>query len=71
MGSPGELRASGRGRGAPSSSRRLLLWFLLKDEEDVARWQSGFIAADGTRKPAFDSFREQSAALAAAEASPS
>ncbi len=42
----------------------LLLWFLLKDEDDVTRWQSGFIAADGTRKPAFDSFREQSAALA-------
>jgi Glycosyl hydrolase catalytic core len=43
----------------------LLLWFLLKDEEDVTRWQSGFIAADGTRKPAFDAFQEQSAALAA------
>ena len=43
----------------------LLLWFLLQDEEDVARWQSGFIAADGTRKPAFDAFRETSAALGA------
>ena len=44
---------------------QFLIWFLLEDEEDVARWQSGFITADGTRKPAFDAFREQSAVLAA------
>jgi Glycosyl hydrolase catalytic core len=36
----------------------LLLWFLLRDEEDPARWQSGLIAADGRRKPAFAAFRK-------------
>ena len=41
-----------------------LIWFLLQDEEDVGRWQSGFISADGIRKPAFDAFRDASAALA-------
>jgi Glycosyl hydrolase catalytic core len=36
----------------------LLLWFLLRDEPDPARWQSGLISATGERKPAFDAFRE-------------
>jgi hypothetical protein len=35
----------------------MLLWFLLQDEGDLARWQSGFISADGRRKPSFDAFR--------------
>jgi hypothetical protein len=40
----------------------LLLWFLLQDEEELGRWQSGLIAADGRRKPAFDAFRRAAAA---------
>jgi hypothetical protein len=36
----------------------MLLWFLLRDEPDPERWQSGLISADGERKPAFDAFRE-------------
>ena len=39
----------------------LLLWFLVRDEDDVTRWQSGLVAADGTHKPAFAAF--QAAAL--------
>jgi hypothetical protein len=35
----------------------MLLWFLLRDEPDPARWQSGLIAATGERKPAFEAFR--------------
>jgi hypothetical protein len=35
----------------------MLLWFLLQDEGDLTRWQSGFISADGRRKPSFDAFR--------------
>jgi hypothetical protein len=41
----------------------MLLWFLLRDEPDPERWQSGLIAADGERKPAFDAFRETLALL--------
>jgi hypothetical protein len=37
----------------------MLLWFLLRDEADPARWQSGLIAADGRRKPAFAVFRAE------------
>jgi hypothetical protein len=40
----------------------LLLWFLLRDEREVGRWQSGLIAADGRRKPAFAAFRTATAA---------
>ena len=43
----------------------LLLWFLLQDEEDPARWQSGLVSAAGERKPAFDAFRETMLALCA------
>ena len=35
----------------------MLLWFLLQDEGDLTRWQSGFIAANGERKPSFEAFR--------------
>ena len=41
----------------------LLLWFLLQDEEDPARWQSGLVSAAGERKPAFDAFRAVMAEL--------
>jgi hypothetical protein len=37
----------------------MLLWFLLRDEPDPARWQSGLISATGERKPSFDAFREE------------
>jgi hypothetical protein len=37
----------------------LLLWFLLRDEPDPARWQSGLISATGERKPSFESFRTE------------
>ena len=41
----------------------MLLWFLLQDEGDPARWQSGFISAAGKRKPSFEAFREALAEL--------
>jgi hypothetical protein len=41
----------------------MLLWFLLRDEGDPARWQSGLISATGERKPSFDAFRVEMAAL--------
>ena len=37
----------------------MLLWFLLRDEPDPARWQSGLVAATGERKPSFESFRRE------------
>jgi hypothetical protein len=36
----------------------LLLWFLLRDEEDPARWQSGLLTIAGERKPSFVAFRD-------------
>jgi hypothetical protein len=42
----------------------VLLWFLLRDERDVTRWQSGLITARGVRKPAFAAFRSAAASLA-------
>ena len=44
----------------------LLLWFLLRDERDVARWQSGLVTAAGKRKPAFAAFRRAASSLPAA-----
>jgi hypothetical protein len=41
----------------------MLLWFLLADETDVARWQSGLISAAGRRKPSFAAFQAAAAAL--------
>jgi hypothetical protein len=41
----------------------MLLWFLLRDEPDPERWQSGLIAATGERKPAYEAFRESLALL--------
>jgi hypothetical protein len=37
----------------------MLLWFLLRDEGDPARWQSGLISARGERKPAYAAFRAE------------
>ena len=36
----------------------LLLWFLLRDEADPARWQSGLVTVAGRRKPSFVAFRD-------------
>ncbi len=41
----------------------MLLWFLLRDEGDPARWQSGLISARGERKPAYAAFRAELAQL--------
>jgi hypothetical protein len=41
----------------------MLLWFLLRDEGDPARWQSGLISASGERKPAFAAFQAEMTAL--------
>ena len=41
----------------------MLLWFLLRDELDPARWQSGLISAAGKRKPSFEAFRCELARL--------
>ena len=35
----------------------MMLWFLLKDEPQLNRWQSGLMTNRGARKPAFDAFR--------------
>jgi hypothetical protein len=43
----------------------MLLWFLLRDEGDPARWQSGLISATGERKPSFETFRAALSALGA------
>jgi hypothetical protein len=34
-----------------------MLWFLVRDEPNVAGWQSGLITTGGTRKPAFSAFQ--------------
>ena len=41
----------------------MLLWFLLQDEGDPERWQSGLISAAGEPKPSFAAFREELAQL--------
>jgi hypothetical protein len=35
----------------------MMLWFLLKDETNVAGWQSGLLTAGGVKKPAFLAFQ--------------
>ena len=43
---------------APTNPRiDMMLWFLLQDEVDVGRWQSGLISASGQRKPSFGALR--------------
>ena len=34
----------------------LMLWFLVRDEPNVAGWQSGLMTADGVKKPSFGAF---------------
>lgn len=34
----------------------MFIWFLLKDEQTVAGWQSGLLTSQGTKKPSFDAF---------------
>jgi putative glycosyl hydrolase len=41
----------------------MLLWFLLRDEGDPERWQSGLVSASGERKPAFLAFRDEMSVL--------
>jgi hypothetical protein len=36
----------------------MMLWFLLKDEQRLGGWQSGFFTVAGKRKPAYDAFRK-------------
>ena len=40
-----------------NSRIKLMLWFLVRDEPNVAGWQSGLITTGGTRKPAFSAFQ--------------
>ena len=54
--------ASAIARAHPRLDMRL--WFLLQDELDPERWQSGLISAAGERKPSFDALRESLALLA-------
>jgi hypothetical protein len=42
----------------------MMLWFLLKDEPNLAGWQSGLITYSGVKKPAFAAFMKMAAALA-------
>jgi hypothetical protein len=35
----------------------MMLWFLLKDEPNLAGWQSGLLTATGKKKPAFAAFQ--------------
>ena len=35
----------------------MMLWFMLKDEPVLSGWQSGFMTAQGKKKPSFDAFR--------------
>jgi hypothetical protein len=42
---------------ACDASVRSVLFFLLRDEPDLERWQAGLVRADGSRRPSFDSVR--------------
>ena len=35
----------------------LMLWFLVRDEPNLAGWQSGLMTTDGRKKPAFSAFQ--------------
>ena len=39
----------------------MMLWFLLKDEPNLAGWQSGLITCRGAKKPAFAAFQRLTA----------
>jgi hypothetical protein len=40
----------------------MMLWFLLKDEPNLAGWQSGLITYGGKEKPSFNAFMQMAAA---------
>jgi hypothetical protein len=42
---------------ACDASVRSVLFFLLRDEPNLDRWQAGLVRADGTRRPSFDSVK--------------
>jgi hypothetical protein len=42
---------------ACDASVRSILFFLLRDEADLDRWQSGLVRVDGTRRPSFDTVK--------------
>ncbi len=42
---------------ACDASVRSILFFLLRDEADLDRWQAGLVRADGTRRPSFDAVK--------------
>jgi len=44
----------------------MMLWFLLKDEPNVAGWQSGLITFGGKHKPAYNAFMKMAAAASPA-----
>jgi hypothetical protein len=39
------------------ASVRSILFFLLRDEADLERWQAGLVRADGSRRPSFDAVK--------------
>src|SRR5215210_5715047 len=42
---------------ACDASVRSVLFFLLRDEPDLDRWQAGLVRADGSRRPSFDAVK--------------
>jgi hypothetical protein len=42
---------------ACDASVRSILFFLLRDEPNLERWQAGLVRADGSRRPSFDSVK--------------
>jgi hypothetical protein len=42
---------------ACDASVRSILFFLLRDEADLDRWQAGLVRVDGSRRPSFDAVR--------------
>src|SRR5215203_4675497 len=42
---------------ACDTSVRSILFFLLRDEPDLERWQAGLTRADGTRRPSYDAVK--------------
>ena len=42
---------------ACDASVRSVLFFLLRDEPDLERWQAALVRADGSRRPSFDSVK--------------
>ncbi|MBA2476752.1 MAG: hypothetical protein H0V40_12465 [Actinobacteria bacterium] len=43
----------------------MMLWFLIRDENFLDGWQSGFFTATGKKKPSFNAFRNLNAAFRA------